>query len=473
MWGGGGLSFTAAAAAAANTTSAASPLTVSSDAPSQGKAPLPHRLAFTDWGFAHKSTDSGRSWDALYVRAHQRNPIGATTPVTPSWESNGLMDTTIWGVGWANASRLLAWCTDIRGTISTDGGSSMSFNYTGHPLNTMYRTTSDDSNFPSKGPAPLFAATSAIHDLYQSTHLTDAILDSTVYNGGRVLVSTDFGATFSTMHDFHMPVVWVTVDETRPGRLYAAVVNSEIGGIYVADGAPGTDSSAFKRLSSPPRTQGHPYNIVPLPDGALVVSYSGRMDDNRSTFFSSSGIFYLESSAACLRDPSAPCDWSDRSSDAMRYWTKDIVVDPLDPSGDTWFACVFTEFGLTRKDGQPTKGGLYRSTDRGLSWSSRLDAVPHDADGPNEARVESITIIRRRGSATANCSSGGASVYLTTEGAGLWYSAYDPLALNGGLNFTIVTSYPFHHPIRVVQNPHNLSEVWVGSFGNGLYLGVL
>ena len=30
-----------------------------------------------------------------------------------------------------------------------------------------------------------------------------------------------------------------------------------------------------------------------LPDGALVVSYSGRMDNARPTFYNSSGVFFL------------------------------------------------------------------------------------------------------------------------------------------------------------------------------------
>jgi hypothetical protein len=43
----------------------------------------------------------------------------------------------------------------------------------------------------------------------------------------------------------------------------------------------------------------------------------------------------------------------------MVYWTKELVVDPLDPSGNTWFACVFTEWGTTRHDGASPRGGLY------------------------------------------------------------------------------------------------------------------
>lgn len=173
----------------------------------------------------------------------------------------------------------------------------------------------------------------------------------------------------------------------------------------------------------------------------------------------------------------------------MIYWTKDVVVDPLDASGNTWFACVFTEWGMTRQDGGPSRGGLYRTTDRGVTWSPRLDGIAHDADMAGEARVESISILprfpSRSGIDDANGGATAADVYLTTEGAGLWHSVYSPAATARGagrnddppqddpvLSFASVPSYPFNHPLRVMANPYNRSEVWVSSFGNGLYLGV-
>lgn len=35
-----------------------------------------------------------------------------------------------------------------------------------------------------------------------------------------------------------------------------------------------------------------------------------------------------------------------------------------------------------------------------------------------------------------------------------------------------LSGYPFSLPTRVVANPFNVSELWVASFGNGLYMGV-
>ena len=415
----------------------------------------PHRLAFTDWMFMHASFDGAQTWDALYVRAHQRNALAAPLPATLQWESNGLMDTSSHGVSWSSPTSLFAWYTDIRGTISSDGGATMSFNYTGQPQNTLYRTTRDART------GVIYGATSEIHDMYQSTHLTDRAIDADGDNG-RVVTSLNGGYTWDVAVNFRMPVVWVALDLVRPGRLYASVANSSAGGVFAID----TRTNVSARLSPPPpRTQGHPYSIVPLPDGALAVSYSGRMDDPRTHFFNSSGVFYLPADAACLADPSAPCVWEDRSAPQMVYWAKDLVADPLDADGDTWFACVFTEWGATRADGEPTRGGLFRTTDRGLTWSSRLDGVSHDADAAGEARIESVTVV-------ASPAGDGAEVYITTEGAGLLHSAYDPSLPDGGLSFSSVEAYPFNHPTRVFQNPYNASEIWVSSFGGGLFVGV-
>jgi hypothetical protein len=128
----------------------------------------------------------------------------------------------------------------------------------------------------------------------------------------------------------------------------------------------------------------------------------------------------------------------------------------------------------------------YRTTDRGRTWSSRLDGVPHDGDDWGQAKVDSVTVVvspklsqhatqsssSSSAAAAAAASPATAEIYMTTEGAGLWHSTYDPLDTDGGLRFTQLVAYPFSHPTRVVQNPHVRSELWVTSFGNGLYTGV-
>ena len=42
--------------------------------------------------------------------------------------------------------------------------------------------------------------------------------------------------------------------------------------------------------------------------------------------------------------------WADRSDAGMRYWTKDVVVDPGDPTQSTWYAGVFSGWGGPAND---------------------------------------------------------------------------------------------------------------------------
>lgn len=383
-----------------------------------------NRVAFTDYGFVHTTTDGGASWQQAYVDPADQNPPGAATPKYRSYRGVGIEDTTSWCVAWADVDHLFACFSDIQGIRSTDGGDSWGFDYTGHNQNSMYRVV-------RHADGTLYGATSSVHDLYQSTYLTDARIDG---GSGRVVYSDDLGRTWQQLHDFGHVVSWVALDPTRPTRLYASVVHSVDGGIYVSDDIQNGAASSWSRLPSPPRTEGHPFNIVVLGDGAVVASFSGRRAGSPTNFTASSGVFLSTDGGLT---------WQDRSDPGMRYWTKDVVVSPSDPTGSTWYAGVFSGWGGSAND----KGGLYRTRDRGLNWT-RLVA--------NEG-VTSLTIDPTSPDAA----------YMTTQVQGLWHtenlSAPSPA-------FT-QTTYPFRQPERVFFNPYDVGEVWVTSFGNGLRVG--
>lgn len=393
----------------------------------------PNRAAFTDYGFVHLTTDGGTTWRQGYVDPIRQNPAGSATPLGRSYVSNGLEDTTAWSLAWGSGGNVFAGYTDIKGARSTDGGASWSFNYTGHSLNTMYRVIRVGSL--------LYAATGSVHDLYQSTYLQDSRIDPTVSSprSGFVLVSSNDGASWQTVHSFGAVVVWVASDPGNANRLYAAVVNhagtnGSAGGIWVSSDVNLGGGSHWSLLAAPPRTEGHPHNIVVLGDGMLVATYSGRRDAGGS-FTTSSGVFVSTNGGA---------SWIDRSHSGMQYWTKDLTVDPHDGAQNTWYAGVFSGWG-----GLPNGlGGLYKSVNRGQSWTRILTLN----------RVEGGTV------GPVN----GAEMYVTTETDGLWYTANLGAATP---TFTSVTSYPFMHPLRVFYNPGNANEIWVTSFGNGLRVG--
>jgi len=375
---------------------------------------------FTDYGFAHLTTNGGTAWQQAYVAPQTQNTAGSNTPRGKSYASIGLENTTAWHVVWLDSLNMYACFSDIQGCRSTDGGDTWSFNYTGHSDNSLYNVV--------KHPATnvVYGATSTVHDMYQSTYLQDARID----NGkGKVLYSKDEGATWNVLHDFAHPVVWLALDPSNSERLYASVIHSTQGGVYVTNSLGGGPSTSWTKLPAPPRTSGHPFCLKVLNDGKLLATFSGRRDA-AGKFTASSGLFLWDGTS-----------WADVSDPGMQYWTKDVVLDPSDPMQNTWYVCVFSGWG-----GAPNgKGGLYRTTNRGASWTkiNSLDRVTSVSFNPQKY---------------LEC-------YLTTETEGLWLCKNiretTPV-------FSLVQQYSFRQPERVFFSPYKQGEVWVTSFGNGM-----
>ncbi|MBI5324366.1 MAG: hypothetical protein HZB41_03650 [Ignavibacteriae bacterium] len=142
----------------------------------------PNRLIFTDYGFVHTSIDGGTTWHEAYTSTE--NPAGQQTPKGKAYNSIGLENTSCWQVYWIDENNLFAAFSDIRGIRSTDGGNTWSFDYTGLNANSVYRITGNQNN------SIIYAGTSNIHDMYQSTRLKDDILDEDDTQG-KIIYSTD------------------------------------------------------------------------------------------------------------------------------------------------------------------------------------------------------------------------------------------------------------------------------------------
>lgn len=393
-------------------------------------APLnANKVIFGDFGFVHVSDDGGANWRQAYTSAADQHPAGSPTPKNDYYHSIGIENTTSWQLHWSDANNVFACFSDIGGIRSEDAGASWGFDYTGNSVNSTYRIAATPGG-------TLFACTSNIHDMYQSTRLQDGQLDANDANG-RIVYSTDMGATWTEMHNFGHPVFWVALDPNDPNKLYASVIHygsgSGQGGIWMTSDANNLAGATWTKLSNPPRTEGHPASIIVLNDGKVLCTFSGRRDG--SGFTASSGTFIYDGN-----------NWADVSDPGMHYWTKDIVLDPADANQNTWYVAVFSGWG-----GAPNGlGGLYKTSDRGLTWT-KLTGSQFD-------RVTSITFNPQDNT----------QAYLTTETNGLWISDNMDVATP---TWTLVTSYPFRQPERVFFNPYNNNELWVTSFGNGLKVG--
>jgi len=245
----------------------------------------PNRVVFSDLGFVHKTSDGGTTWQQAYVSPADAHPAGAPTPTGRPYHGIGVENTSCWQILWSDEQNLFAGFSDIRGIRSTDAGLTWSFNYTGHSQNTTYRIV----RHPGTG--TLYAATSTVHDIYQSTRLTDAVLDASSALG-KIVFSTDAGATWSDLHDFSHPVFWLSLDPRNPNRMYASVINHTLGlgGIYVCNDLQNGPSSHWTKLPDPPRTEGHPATVVVLNDSSVVATFSGRRNSS-GAFTASSGTF--------------------------------------------------------------------------------------------------------------------------------------------------------------------------------------
>ncbi|NVO19022.1 MAG: T9SS type A sorting domain-containing protein [Bacteroidetes bacterium] len=386
-------------------------------------------LMFSDYGGVHITKDAGLTWHQKYLDPDFENPMGQSTPIGKSYHGNGLENTSCWQLLWADSLSMYGGYSDITGIYSVDKGYEWKF-IPGLTQNTIYRLVKNTDG-------KIYAATSSIHDMYQSTRIYDAQINS---GTGAVYFAPSNGGNFSLLHNFGHPVTWIAIDPANPGRMYASVAHSNkatIGGIYVTNNLEAGSSSTWTKMPNPPEANGHPFNITVLNNGDLVVSYSARKPSSSKAFTDSSGVFYYNNLAST---------WSKRSDPNMRFWTQDVVVDPNDPTQSTWYSCVFNGWGTTGINGT---GGLFRTYDKGLTWNRISD----------EYRVNSCTIDPLNPN----------RIYMTTETNGLWFSNDASSAQPG---FNRVPEYPFRHPVRVFYNPFKQDEIWVTGFGAGVMKGV-
>ncbi len=394
----------------------------------------PNKILFANYSNIQASSDGGDSWRQAYVSESNEHPAGASTPKKQAYKSIGLENTTSWQMLWIDSDTIMACFSDIGGIRSKDGGESWGFQYNGFSVNSLYRLARSSNG-------TVYGACSNIHDMYQSTRLADAQLDANDANG-KIVFSKDNGANWSTLHAFGHPVFWLALDPNNPEKMYASVIHyggvqgAQQGGIWTSSNLSAGAASTWGKLPNPPRTEGHPASIEVLNDGTVVCTFSGRRNSS-GAFTKSSGVF--------VYDPNTNT-WSDRSDLGMQYWTKDLIIDPNDPSQNTWYVGVFSGWG-----GAPNGlGGLYRTNNRGVNWVKltgtqfdRVTSMTFDPNDPDQA-------------------------YLTTETQGLWLSKNANESIP---QWNLVESYNFRQPERVFFNPYNSDEMWVTSFGNGMKLG--
>ena len=382
----------------------------------------------TDLGFIHQTIDGAATWHQRYLNSEDENPLNAPTPKKKYYRGIGLQQTSVWQVYWFDEKNIFGCFTDIKGVRSVDGGLSWSFDYNGHDLNTMYHIAKHNNK------DMWFAATSAVHDMYETTHIDDNSV-SPSWKQGKVLYTTDKGANWQTLKDFGSPVIWVTTDPNNDEVLYASVISpDDKGGIWKATGISNPSTVSWVHLYNPNNANlGRPNNIHVLNDGTLVASWGVRY--NNGAFQPGSGIFVSTDGGMT---------WIDKSHNDMKYWTQDVIIDPFDTSQNTWYVAVWSAWGGHGND----LGRLWRTKDRGTTWEPMTDSrqfhrvysAAVDPDNPEK-------------------------MYLTTETEGLWVTENKS---DDSPVWKLVEEYPYLAPRRVDFNPFKQNEMWISSFGGGM-----
>ncbi|NNE30721.1 MAG: hypothetical protein HKN16_13860, partial [Saprospiraceae bacterium] len=253
---------------------------------------------------------------------------------------------------------------------------------------------------------------------------------------GAIWSSNNGGEDWTLIHEFDDPILQTAIDVNDPEIMYAVAPNPFNGGIFKTSNLSDNSNAIWEQLPIPENTAGRANTIDILDDGALVSSYSGGQT-NGDVFTPTSGVFYSEDGGQT---------WEDRSAPEMKYYTKNLCLDPHDINQSTWYVGVFD--GWPIGSASTDKGGLYQTLNRGITWNELGDFY----------RVESVTIHPENPDV----------MYVATESEGLWFTT-NLTATNPA--FQLIEEYPFLHPVRTVFNPFNPDEIWVTSFGNGIRKG--
>ncbi len=408
-----------------------------------------NRVITCDDALIHMTTSGGTLWSQLYVNPADQNAANTPIPSSTGYRGIGLEPTAAHWIDWSTATTMCVGCSDMSMIRATDDGTRWFF-----PGGFLQDEIYQIIHHPASG--VMYAVNNNLPSPYFVFGLNDATYDAA---SGSVYFSSNGGATWSVLKSSsamgNAAPVWITLDVVND-RLYVSTANSSAGGIWRIDSVSlGAGAAVPVKLTAPPRTQGHAYCLRVLSHGELVCTYSGRylggVPPNQG-WSQSSGVFYSTDGGAT---------WSDRSdmgvSYGMTYYTQEVAIDPYDANENTWYACVWNTTGFTNvPNGQPspnTLGGLYKTTDRGLTWT-RI----YSAD-----RAQSVTINPNAAHSD--------EMYLCTRFSGLVYTnnLHDPLAPT----FTPVASFPFRQPTHVFYHPYNQGELWVTSYGNGLLTGAI
>ena len=385
---------------------------------SLGVSPTNPDLCYgTDYGRTLKSPDGGKTWKATYTRKQG-----------DGWATTGLDVTTCYGIHFDpfDPKRMFISYTDIGLFRSEDGGNSwVSSTVNGVPrgwVNTAYWV-----EFDPEVKDRMWAVMSGTHDLPRPKMWRRG--SPSAYQGG-VCRSDDGGRTWKVTTEGMTPTAatHILLDRRSPSNARVLYVAGFGRGIFKSSDGGATWTLKNNGL---PAKEPFAWRLAQDRQGVLYMVVARRSDDGSIGNDGDGGLYRSQDGAETWQKVSLPQGVNGPNG---------IAVDPSDTKR-LYLAA------WRRNDGQPTAGGgIFLSTDGGVSWRSVLSADQHVYDVTIDAHDASV-------------------LYACGFESSAWRST------DKGESWQRVRGYNFKWGHRVIPDPSSPDWIYIATYGGSLWHG--
>ncbi len=400
----------------------------------------PKLLLIPTQGELFISKNGGDSWETFFSEILP--PIEGDN--VQRNKSIGLEVTSVWGYHFDphDENRHYIAYTDIGFARSVDKGKTWSWAGKGSPwTNTFY-----DIAFDPQVPGKMYAAISELHDLPHYLQITHVEPSKPLFHGG-VAVSTDYGKNWKVPYGKNkgLPTqicTTVIIDPTSdPKRrtLYAGVYgeSDDKAGVYISEDGGKTWTPT---KSQPGGYNRHIYKLRIHPQtGVLYCLVTALREAGSYSYSAEEGGIWTSSDKGNT--------WKHISKGSkLSHWATSIEFHPTDPQG-----IYVTSVSAPGIGG----GGIYYTKDNGKKWWHILadkDIKRLVGKGGYDHWM-SIKVHPQK----TNLIFAGATRH------GLFFS------INGGRNWRWCKEFPFANAQSITFNPRNPDQLFVTTFGSGVW----
>ena len=377
-----------------------------------GCAPDDPRICYaTDAGRVMRTLDGGGSWQPAYSR---RAADG-------NWSSNGIDVTTAYGVHFDpfDASRMFISYTDIGLWASGNGGESW-YSATRNGVPREWTNTTYWVEFDPTVRGRMWAVMSGVHDLPRPKMWRRQAPGT--FNGG-VVRSDDGGRS------------WRVQNNGMPETAATHILRDPAGVLYVAGFGRGifksSDGGEHWSLKNSGLAGAEPFvwRLAQDAKGALYAIVARRVDDGR---------YGSENDGALYRSTDAAERWSRVALPEGVNGPNGLATDPGDPA-----RLYLAAWG--RSEGEGARGGgIWLSTDAGVSWRNVLARDQHIYDVTVDSRDARV-------------------LYASGFEGNVWRSS------DRGLTWARLPGYDFKWGHRVQTDPRDPNRIYVTTFGGSVW----